>query len=732
MADTSDSESTNLVSSSGKQERLPDWGRFGLSKEQQLESQHPPHQDEVYQHDGKNKNELFAEDQSASSKPWWKLNFFISEPVLFGPWDGVFTSCMINIFGIIIFLRTGWMVGNAGIGLSILIICLTIGVALVSVLSAIGVCERCQMESGGIFFLLSHVLGAKIGASIGVIYCFGQAVSCSLYTMGFGESIAAFIDPDFDPWIARGIAAAVLLLLLGINIAGVKWVIRLQLLLLFILAVAVMDFAVGSFVHTDIEYGVTGYLTINLVNNTAPAYLAGESFFSVFGVFFPTATGAFAGINMSGDLRNPSKDIPVGTLAAVGVSTFLYLMFTMILGSTCARDYLREDYMIAEKVAALGFLFLAGLYISSISSCMGSLYGSPRILQSIAKQNVIPVIKFLGQGRGPNKVPVFALLAITVISLVFICIGNVNILAPIVTMPFMLTYASVDFAYFSLAMSFQKRKRKEERYSSGLLKPAISSVGGGVGGRKSDQENNNANHNYGSTDKVSNDLPPKNIPDNTADLDNLFPERLLFDQKHTAVQQKRSPKKQQQGSPVSKAQKQAENSGKEHVDGEHVERGAEADATTELLDKQSGNPKPVNTEIHRMPRSYYSIFVNRWLSLIGSIACLVIMFGIQWIYALVTVSVVLVIYIYISKVNPGVFPGIAEFSLLEWIRDGVSHCCRRGPQPAEEIVVTPSTPAVRTFAAQLTEDNDDFANRGRYHQSEIVQGENFDEFQDSD
>lgn len=95
--------------------------------------------------------------------------------------------------------------------------------------------------------------------------------------------------------------------------------IRLQLLLLTILFVAVLDFLVGSFVHTDPDNGFIGYDSSTLANNTHPGYLPGETFFTVFGVFFPTATGVFAGINMSGDLKNPARNIPIGTLSAVGV-----------------------------------------------------------------------------------------------------------------------------------------------------------------------------------------------------------------------------------------------------------------------------------------------------------------------------------------------------------------------------------------------------------------------------
>jgi solute carrier family 12 (potassium/chloride transporters), member 8 len=109
-----------------------------------------------------------------SNQPWWKSQFFISQPVLFGTWDGVFTSCLINIFGVIVFLRSGWMVAEAGIVQAILIVVVTVAIILVSVLSAVGICERCRVESGGVYFLLAHVLGSRLGGAIGILYCFGQ------------------------------------------------------------------------------------------------------------------------------------------------------------------------------------------------------------------------------------------------------------------------------------------------------------------------------------------------------------------------------------------------------------------------------------------------------------------------------------------------------------------------------------------------------------------------------
>ncbi|KAG8238411.1 hypothetical protein J437_LFUL011588 [Ladona fulva] len=212
------------------------------------------------------------------------------------------------------------------------------------------------------------------------------------------------------------------------------------------------------------ESGFDGWLTGNFANNTFPGYQDGYNWFTVFGVFFPTVTGVMAGINMSGDLRHPSRDIPNGTLSALGTGTFLYLLFVLVLGCTCERSALLTDFMLASKVAAVHVFLLAGLYVSSMSSCLAAMYGTPRVLQSIANENVIPGITFLGKGRGPNRVPVYAMAVVAIVTLSFILVGQINTLAPIVTMPFLLTYAAIDYSYFALAQTFEIQMRRDERF----------------------------------------------------------------------------------------------------------------------------------------------------------------------------------------------------------------------------------------------------------------------------
>ncbi|XP_077991345.1 solute carrier family 12 member 8-like isoform X2 [Glandiceps talaboti] len=565
-----ESETTSLVDDGGATrdmggKREVEWSKYGLSDDKQGS--------DSYQEGGPHVQELFDEQQdSGNQKPWWKANFFIKEPVLFGTWDGVFTSCMINIFGVVIFLRTGWVVGNAGIGLSVLIVAITIIVALIAALSAIGVCERCHLESGGVYFLVTHALGARVGGTVGVLYSFGQTVACALYCTGFGESISETFGWEGNTWAVRGIGIATILLLLAINIAGVRWVVKLQLVLLAILGVATLDFVIGTFSHTDPENGFTGYSVENLRNNSIAAYDGNPNFFTIFGVFFPTATGVMAGINMSGDLKKPSRNIPVGTLSAIGVTALLYLLYVVLLGATCENSTLIDDYMIAEKVALVGFLWLAGLYISSLSSCLSGLYGAPRVIQSIANENVIPIIKGLGRGKGPNKEPILASVMVCVVGIGFIFIGHLNALGPIVTMPFLLTYAIVDYAYFSLAMSYDTQKagvQQDKSEQDTLLSHIVdSSV------KKKDSKG--IANGYGSA-PVTED---EGKVDDTEEAIESQSQIVGIDDKQELI------------SKEDKAEK--------NIDGSQTQK------------------VPWKTEIAKMPNSWYSRMCNRWVSLFGT------------------------------------------------------------------------------------------------------------------
>nr|XP_047928263.1 solute carrier family 12 member 8 isoform X2 [Anser cygnoides] len=672
--------------------------------------------------------ELFHEEaqqvSQTQTRPWWKIQLFVWEPVLFGTWDGVFTSCMINIFGVVLFLRTGWLVGNTGVVMGMFLVSFVVLVALVTVLSGIGVCERCSIGSGGVYSMISTVLGGQVGGTIGFLYIFGQCVAGAMYITGFAESIADVLSLS-NIWAVRGISLAVLLGLLGINLAGVKWIIRLQLLLLLLLAVSTLDFVIGSFSHLD--------------------------------------PGVMAGFNMSGDLQKPATNIPLGSLAAIGTSWFLYMVFVFLLGAICTRQSLRYDFMIAEKVSLVGFLFLLGLYISSLASCMGGLYGAPRILQCIAQENVVPMLAFLGHGKGPNRTPVAAICLTSLITMAFVFIGQVNVLAPIVTINFMLTYIAVDYSYFSISLCYDDQqkagKTQVENAKPHSSQPLIF--------------NKTSSH---ASDGVIQSRSNGTLLEFTKDMDQLFKpfrnepsaSKKGAESLTQKVKQKKVKKPAKQtlqdsflldlnhdappaqhgwdetAEPHHESWQDLTEQGHQLEVGPYWSPATDTQGTPELLEQgeqlhsqalalcsqkvEESSVRQQNLElgIQQIPESFYSRFCNHWVSFAGAIVSLIIMFVIQWIYTLVSLGAAVILYFYIGQVSPGLPLGAAaNFSLFSWIKSALITSCRRRPSPKEQIVVTPAFATVGMETTQLTEENADFASRDRYHQSSLISREEF-------
>ena len=139
--------------------------------------------------------------QGSKASPWWMSHFLVSERVLFGTWDGVFTSCLINIFGVIVFLRSGWIVAEAGIGHAALIVLAAVILILMAVLAAIGICERCHVQSGGVYFLISHVLGSRRGTAIGMLYVVGQAIGKYLLIHSIRIFIINFLSRQLSSFV---------------------------------------------------------------------------------------------------------------------------------------------------------------------------------------------------------------------------------------------------------------------------------------------------------------------------------------------------------------------------------------------------------------------------------------------------------------------------------------------------------------------------------------------------
>uniref|UniRef100_A0A3Q3BQF7 Solute carrier family 12 member 8 n=1 Tax=Kryptolebias marmoratus TaxID=37003 RepID=A0A3Q3BQF7_KRYMA len=682
---------------------------------------------------GTHVHDLFHEDAQGfhqACQPWWKIKLFVWEPVLFGTWDGVFTTCMINIFGVVLFLRTGYLVGNTGVLLGLLLVSMVVLVALVTVMSGIGVCEHCGVGSGGVYSMISTVLGGRVGGTVGLLYVFGQCVAGAMYITGFSESVAELLGLQ-SQWAVRCMSAAVLLALLGINLAGVKWIVRLQLLLLAVLAVSTLDFVIGTFTHLDPEHGFIGYSAELLSSNTIPNYSPGENFFTVFGVFFPAATGVMAGFNMSSDLQRPENNIPVGTLAAVFTSWFLYLVFVFLLGAICTREALRYDFLIAEKVSLVGFLFLLGLYISSLASCMGGLYGAPRILQCIAQERVIPSLAFLGRGKGPNRTPVAAICLTSLLTMAFIFIGQVNVLAPIVSINFMLTYSFIDYSYFSVAMTFLLQTKQSK----------TTLISGKLSRRRSTKQSSkplleSTIPNYGSGGESP--RGKGTLLEFTRDMDQIFPPASKPDSGSEKTPSSQELSSRHQSRKATAKQKLMDSFGLDlnsNVEEERNSAPPEEGNEMQIRDEEekAGDQPQVkcdttehqHIEIRPMRDSCYTKLCNHWIALIGALSSIFIMLVIHWVYALANILVALLLFFYIGRTSPGLPTGIAaQFSFFTWIKSILGSMCRKKGSPRDEIVVTPSLSGIGLKTKQLTEENADFASRHRHHQSSFIITEN--------
>ncbi|GAB6029314.1 solute carrier 12 [Chamberlinius hualienensis] len=401
--------------------------------------------------------------------------------VKFGWVKGVFVRCLLNIWGVMLFLRLSWVIGQAGILQGSIIILLACTVTTLTGLSASAICTNGLVRGGGTYYIISRSLGPEFGGAIGLIFSVANAVAVAMYVVGFCESFTDMLG-SFQVSIVgdkthdiRIIGAITIVVLLGITVVGMEWEARAQVGLLFILIVAMVDFVVGSFLSpTDDQKskGFTGYSVDLLSENWGPGYRNGETFFSVFSVFFPAATGILAGANISGDLTDPGTAIPKGTMLAILVTTVSYIGFGIIAGVTVTRDAdgsinnyyngtfrdcaenttckfgLLNNYQVMEMVSGFGPLIYCGCFAATLSSALASLVSAPKVFQALCNDKVYPYIHVFGKGYGRNNEPIRGYVLTFIISLAFILIAELNAIAPVISNFFLASYGLICYSCF--------------------------------------------------------------------------------------------------------------------------------------------------------------------------------------------------------------------------------------------------------------------------------------------
>ncbi len=361
---------------------------------------------------------------------------------------GVFTPSILTILGVIMFMRAGYVIGEAGIIHALLILLIAKSITTLTSLSISAVSTNTPVSGGGAYFLISRALGPEFGGAIGIALFMAQAISVPFYILGFTEALVRAFPYAGQYFLNIALVTTVALFI--ISSIGAKLAIKTQYVIMTILVLSIITFLTGSLLnfHADTFYA-----------NLRAEYTSGNiSFWVVFALYFPAVTGIMAGINMSGDLKNPGKSIPSGTFAAVFTGFIIYALQIFIIGGAQTRAQLLQssfETMGEQALFGFGLLVTAGVFAATLSSGLGSFLGAPRVLQAVARDNVIPFMgvfrKGSQKGDEPHRALVFTLL---ITFMIILWAGNnskgsaFNIIASIVTMFFLYTYGMINLAAF--------------------------------------------------------------------------------------------------------------------------------------------------------------------------------------------------------------------------------------------------------------------------------------------
>uniref|UniRef100_A0A663MUG1 Solute carrier family 12 member 2 n=1 Tax=Athene cunicularia TaxID=194338 RepID=A0A663MUG1_ATHCN len=381
---------------------------------------------------------------------------------------------MLNIWGVMLFIRLSWIVGQAGIGLSVLVIGMATVVTTITGLSTSAIATNGFVRGGGAYYLISRSLGPEFGGAIGLIFAFANAVAVAMYVVGFAETVVELLKENGTLMVdemndIRIIGAITVVILLGISVAGMEWEAKAQIVLLVILILAIGDFI--------------------FMENFGPDFRQEETFFSVFAIFFPAATGILAGANISGDLADPQSAIPKGTLLAILITTLVYIGIAVSVGSCVVRDAtgninntivteltncttaacklnydfsscqagcqygLMNNFQVMSMVSGFAPLISAGIFSATLSSALASLVSAPKIFQALCKDNIYPGFQMFAKGYGKNNEPLRGYLLTFLIALGFILIAELNVIAPIISNFFLASYALINFSVFHASLA---------------------------------------------------------------------------------------------------------------------------------------------------------------------------------------------------------------------------------------------------------------------------------------
>jgi len=357
----------------------------------------------------------------------------------FGTFLGVYTPSVLTILGLVMYLRFGWVLGNVGLGFTLFIVVLASSITFITALSASAIATNMHVGVGGEYYMISRSLGLELGGAIGIPLYLCRTLSITFYSFGLAEAIAMFWPASLGIMPSYMIQLITAVIIVGITILSGKsasLVLKLQIPIMIAVGLSILALMIGV---------LSG--SFQAPEMTATFRTAPKDFWYVFAVFFPAVTGFTAGIGMSGDLKNPRKSIPKGTLLAVSTGLILYLFIPLLLaftGKLNPDDLASGGVETWSRIAILGsILVVPGIFGAILSSAFGSVLGGPRVLQSLAQDRLAP--SFLAKLSKTGQ-PTISTWISGAIALVAVSLGDLNAVAQFVTILFLTLYVMINFS----------------------------------------------------------------------------------------------------------------------------------------------------------------------------------------------------------------------------------------------------------------------------------------------
>lgn len=354
-----------------------------------------------------------------------------------GTFGGVFTPSILTILGVIMYLRFGWVVGQVGLPQTMLIVTIATSITFLTALSISAIATDKVIRAGGAYYMISRSLGIETGGAVGIPLYFAQALSVALYTIGFAESVK-----NVFPGVSIVLVAFITTILVtALALISADFAIKAQYVIMA--AIALSLFAL-----------IFGHDVTPIPSDAASVDIPRVGFWAVFAVFFPAVTGIMSGVNMSGDLKDPIKSIPRGTIAAVVVGYIIYMLIPFLLVArtpTASQALLNPNELVMKRIALGGQYMIdsivLGVWGATLSSAIGSILGAPRILQALARDNILPKsLRWLGKGNGPSDDPRLGTMFTLGIVLAVVMLGSLDAIAPVLSMFFLTTYLVLNVA----------------------------------------------------------------------------------------------------------------------------------------------------------------------------------------------------------------------------------------------------------------------------------------------